>query len=66
MRISAVALIKMTMHAVAGGKNEIMGLMNGTVDGDTMIVVDAYVLAPCCNCGWRVPQHHCFRHSVAV
>jgi len=44
VRISAVALIKMTMHAVAGGKNEIMGLMNGTVDGDTMIVVDAYPL----------------------
>merc|ERR1711879_19195 len=44
VRISAVALIKMAMHAVAGEKNEIMGLMLGTVSGDTMIVVDSYPL----------------------
>ncbi|KAK5142392.1 COP9 signalosome complex subunit CsnE [Cryomyces antarcticus] len=41
VRISAVALIKMVMHARSGGSLEIMGLMQGSVHGDTFIVTDA-------------------------
>jgi len=40
VRISAVALIKMGMHAVAGDNLEIMGLLVGFVEGDTIFVVD--------------------------
>jgi COP9 signalosome complex subunit 5 len=43
-RISAVALIKMTMHARSGGDLEVMGLMQGYVDGDSIIVTDAFRL----------------------
>ncbi|KAG6015359.1 COP9 signalosome catalytic subunit rri1 [Claviceps lovelessii] len=44
VRISAVALIKMMMHARSGGNLEIMGLMQGYVDGDTFVVTDAFRL----------------------
>ncbi|KID97652.1 COP9 signalosome complex subunit 5, partial [Metarhizium majus ARSEF 297] len=44
VRISAVALIKMTMHARSGGNLEVMGLMQGYVDGDTFVVTDAFRL----------------------
>lgn len=44
VRISAVALIKMVMHARSGGQYEIMGLMQGKLDGDTMVVMDAFAL----------------------
>ncbi|GAA5995420.1 Mov34/MPN/PAD-1 family protein [Rhodotorula paludigena] len=44
VRISAVALIKMVMHARSGGQYEIMGLMQGKLDGDTFIVMDAFAL----------------------
>ncbi|KAH7308137.1 COP9 signalosome complex subunit 5 [Stachybotrys elegans] len=44
VRISAVALIKMTMHARSGGSLEVMGLMQGYVDGDTFVVTDAFRL----------------------
>jgi COP9 signalosome complex subunit 5 len=44
VRISAVALIKMVMHARSGGEIEVMGLMQGYVDGDTFIVTDAFGL----------------------
>jgi COP9 signalosome complex subunit 5 len=44
VRISAVALIKMVMHARSGGALEVMGLMQGYVDGDTFIVTDAFRL----------------------
>lgn len=43
-RISAVALVKMTMHARSGGHLEVMGLMQGYVDGDTIVVTDAFRL----------------------
>lgn len=43
-RISAVALIKMTMHARSGGNLEIMGLMQGYIDGDSIVVTDAFRL----------------------
>ncbi|KAJ3027255.1 UNVERIFIED_CONTAM: COP9 signalosome complex subunit 5 [Siphonaria sp. JEL0065] len=44
VRISAVALVKMVMHARSGGSIEVMGLMQGKVVGDTMIVMDAFAL----------------------
>ncbi|OTB08483.1 hypothetical protein M426DRAFT_7796 [Hypoxylon sp. CI-4A] len=44
VRISAVALIKMVMHARSGGSIEVMGLMVGYTDGDTIIVTDAFGL----------------------
>lgn len=44
VRISAVALIKMVMHARSGGSIEVMGMMQGYTDGDTIIVTDAFGL----------------------
>ena len=44
IRISAVALIKMVMHARSGGSLEVMGLMQGSIAGDTFIVTDAFRL----------------------
>lgn len=41
VRISAVALIKMVMHARSGGDIEVMGLMLGYVEHETFIVTDA-------------------------
>ena len=42
--MSAVALIKMVMHARSGGSIEVMGLMQGYTDGDTVVVTDAFGL----------------------
>jgi len=44
VRISAVALLKMVMHARSGGAIEVMGLMQGSIQGDTFIVTDAFRL----------------------
>ncbi|KAL8968782.1 MAG: hypothetical protein Q9183_002305 [Haloplaca sp. 2 TL-2023] len=44
VRISAVALVKMVMHARSGGSIEIMGLMQGKIAGDTFVVTDAFRL----------------------
>ncbi|KAI0389403.1 Mov34/MPN/PAD-1 family protein [Xylariaceae sp. FL0594] len=44
VRISAVALIKMVMHARLGGSIEVMGMMQGYTDGDTIVVTDAFGL----------------------
>ena len=41
VRISAVALLKMVMHARSGGSIEVMGLMQGKIQGDTFVVMDA-------------------------
>jgi COP9 signalosome complex subunit 5 len=43
-RISALALLKMTIHARSGGNLEIMGLMTGYVSGASIIVTDAFRL----------------------
>jgi len=43
-KISALALLKMVMHARSGGNLEIMGLMLGKVDGEIMLVMDAFAL----------------------
>jgi len=37
-------LLKMVMHARSGGNIEVMGVMIGKVDGDTMIVMDSFAL----------------------
>ncbi len=44
VKISALALLKMVMHARSGGRLEIMGLMLGKIDGSTMIVMDSFAL----------------------
>ncbi|KAI5807064.1 JAB1/Mov34/MPN/PAD-1 ubiquitin protease-domain-containing protein [Geopyxis carbonaria] len=44
VRISAVALIKMAMHARSGGSIEIMGLMQGKIAHETFVVTDAFPL----------------------
>lgn len=44
VRISAVAMLKMVMHARSGGNIEVMGLMQGKISGDTIIVTDAFRL----------------------
>lgn len=44
VKISAVALIKMVMHARSGGDIEIMGVMQGYPVGDTMYIMDAVPL----------------------
>jgi len=44
VKISAIALLKMVMHARSGGNIEVMGVMIGKVDGDTMIVMDSFAL----------------------
>lgn len=44
IRISSNALMKMTIHARSGGSIEVMGLMQGKVEGDTIIVSDAFRL----------------------
>ncbi|CAO3567250.1 unnamed protein product [Mortierella alpina] len=44
IKISAVALIKMVMHARSGGSIEVMGMMQGKVQGNTIIIMDAFAL----------------------
>jgi len=44
VKISAIALLKMVMHARSGGTIEVMGLLIGKVDGDTMLVMDSFAL----------------------
>lgn len=44
VRISALALLKMVVHARSGGNIEVMGLMQGKMDGDSFIVMDAFAL----------------------
>ena len=43
-KISSVALIKMTMHAKSGDDMEVMGMMQGYVDGETMFIMDVFAL----------------------
>jgi COP9 signalosome complex subunit 5 len=44
VRISAVALLKMVMHARSGGSLEVMGLMLGKIEANTFIVTDSFRL----------------------
>lgn len=41
VRISAVALLKMVMHARSGGSIEVMGLMLGKIEANTFVVTDS-------------------------
>ncbi|KAI0084710.1 Mov34-domain-containing protein [Irpex rosettiformis] len=43
-KISAVALIKMVIHARSGVPHEIMGLMQGKVVGNSLVIVDSFAL----------------------
>lgn len=44
VRISALALLKMAMHAKSGGNLEVMGVMQGKIQGNEFIVVDTFAL----------------------
>jgi len=44
VKISAIALLKIVMHARSGGIIEVMGLMMGKIEGDTMYVMDSFAL----------------------
>ncbi|GAA0164139.1 translation initiation factor [Lithospermum erythrorhizon] len=44
VRISALALLKMVVHSRSGGTIEVMGLMQGKIDGESIIVMDAFAL----------------------
>ncbi|KAJ9107462.1 hypothetical protein QFC21_000915 [Naganishia friedmannii] len=44
VKISAVALIKMVIHARSGGQYEIMGLMNGKIKDYTFYIMDSFAL----------------------
>ncbi|ORX94725.1 JAB1/Mov34/MPN/PAD-1 ubiquitin protease-domain-containing protein [Clohesyomyces aquaticus] len=44
VRISAVALLKMVMHARSGGSLEVMGLMLGKIEANTFVVTDSFRL----------------------
>ncbi|KAH9939870.1 Mov34-domain-containing protein [Amylocystis lapponica] len=43
-KISAVALIKMVIHARSGVPHEIMGLMQGKVMGNALVIIDSFAL----------------------
>lgn len=44
VKVSALALLKMVVHARSGGTIEVMGLMQGKIDGNAFIVMDAFAL----------------------
>ncbi|KAK4241878.1 mitochondrial protein from FMP27-domain-containing protein [Achaetomium macrosporum] len=44
VRISPIALIKMVMHARSGGSLEVMGIMQGYLDGTALVITDAFRL----------------------
>ncbi len=44
VKISALALLKMAMHAKSGGNLEIMGMLQGKIVGDNFVVLDAFAL----------------------
>ncbi|KAF8997757.1 JAB1/Mov34/MPN/PAD-1 ubiquitin protease-domain-containing protein [Cyathus striatus] len=43
-KISAIALIKMVIHARSGVPHEIMGLMQGKVVGNSIVIMDSFAL----------------------
>lgn len=44
VRVSALALIKMTMHCRSGSNLEVMGMLQGKTVGDTFVVLDSFAL----------------------
>ena len=55
VKVSALALLKMVMHARSGGNIEVMGLLLGKVDANVMVVFQkaAYVFNIC------IPKFQC-------
>ncbi len=43
-KISALALLKLVMHARSGGTLEVMGMLLGKIDGENIIVMDSFAL----------------------
>ncbi|KAK9455200.1 JAB1/Mov34/MPN/PAD-1 ubiquitin protease-domain-containing protein [Dipodascopsis uninucleata] len=63
-RISAIALLKMTIHARSGGAIEVMGMMTGKIMGDAIVVMDAFPL-PVEGTETRVnPQAEAYEYMV--
>ena len=44
LKISALALLKMVMHARSGDRLEVMGMMQGKLVGSTMVCMDVFAL----------------------
>ncbi|KAI6661647.1 COP9 signalosome complex subunit 5 [Oopsacas minuta] len=44
LKISALALLKMVMHARSGGRLEVMGMLQGKLLGSTMVCMDVFAL----------------------
>ncbi|KAI6197466.1 COP9 signalosome complex subunit 5 [Aphelenchoides besseyi] len=44
VKMSAVALLKMVIHAQSGGNIEIMGLVQGRIEANTLIIMDSFAL----------------------
>jgi COP9 signalosome complex subunit 5 len=42
--MSALALLKMVIHAQSGGNIEIMGLVQGRIEANTLIIMDSFAL----------------------
>lgn len=43
-KISAIALLKLVMHACSGGKDEVMGILQGKTEEGTFYVLDSFAL----------------------
>eukprot|EP00128_Syssomonas_multiformis_P014217 Colp12_sorted_trinity150504_noHs@14714 len=64
VKISALALLKMVMHARSGGTLEVMGLMFGKIHQQTMIIMDAFAL-PVEGTETRVnPQSEAYEYMI--
>eukprot|EP00708_Paratrimastix_pyriformis_P004140 GAFH01002973.1.p2 GENE.GAFH01002973.1~~GAFH01002973.1.p2 ORF type:complete len:320 (-),score=65.46 GAFH01002973.1:75-935(-) len=44
VKVSALALLKMVMHACSGGRLEVMGILQGRVTANTFIIMDSFAL----------------------
>mmetsp|Transcript_25326 Transcript_25326/g.70833 ORF Transcript_25326/g.70833 Transcript_25326/m.70833 type:complete len:351 (+) Transcript_25326:120-1172(+) len=44
VKVSALALLKMAMHARSGGNIEVMGMLQGKVLDDTFVIMDTFAL----------------------
>ena len=66
VRISALALVKIVMHARSGGSLEVMGLLMGKIDpndsrGPSIIIMDVFARprTPCSPTPCSSPSAHC-------
>ena len=44
VKVSALAVLKMAIHARSGGDLEVMGMLQGKVVGDAFIIVDSFII----------------------